>query len=101
MGFNIFVSDDVELPHRPVADYLEKIDPKLCVRYLEHVLVENKDETTEFHDRLSELYLRQTLAAKKRGDDSKIHVCVHVTVTNLCSLSSCPAGYVLEVPTVY
>ncbi|KAH6909213.1 rab guanyl-nucleotide exchange factor [Coprinopsis sp. MPI-PUGE-AT-0042] len=69
MGFNIFISDDVELPHRPVADYLESIEPKLCIRYLEHILVEKQDESSEFHDRLGELYLRQTLAAKKRGDD--------------------------------
>lgn len=71
MGFNIFISDDVELPHQPVADYLESIEPKLCIRYLEYVLVEKQDESTEFHDTLGELYLCQTLAAKKRGDDSK------------------------------
>ncbi|EAU85277.2 rab guanyl-nucleotide exchange factor [Coprinopsis cinerea okayama7 len=73
MAFNIFLSEDVELPYRPVADYLEKIDPKLCIRYLEHIIFEKEDQSSEFHDRLVELYLSQTLAAKRRGDGDLEH----------------------------
>ena len=65
------MSDDVELPHEPVADYLEKIDPLLCIKYLEYLLEEQKEDGAEFHDRLVGLYLSQTLAAKKRGDDGE------------------------------
>ncbi|RXW25536.1 hypothetical protein EST38_g333 [Candolleomyces aberdarensis] len=69
MAFKIFISDDVELPAQPVADYLEKVDPRLCIRYLEHLLEEKGENSTEFHDRLAALYLSQTLVAKKRGDE--------------------------------
>ncbi|TFK27815.1 hypothetical protein FA15DRAFT_666044 [Coprinopsis marcescibilis] len=69
MAFDIFISEDVDLPHRPVADYLEKIDPRLCIRYLEHLLYEKHEESSEFHDRLAGLYFSQTMSAKKRGDD--------------------------------
>ncbi|KAH6906957.1 hypothetical protein BKA70DRAFT_1223822 [Coprinopsis sp. MPI-PUGE-AT-0042] len=51
-----------------MSDYLENIEPMLCIHYLEYILVEKQDESTEFHDRLAELYLRQTLTAKKWGD---------------------------------
>ncbi|KAF5342379.1 hypothetical protein D9611_001421 [Ephemerocybe angulata] len=69
MAFQIFLSEDVELPAHPVADYLEKIDPRLCIRYLEHLLEEKEESASDFHDRLAGLYLSQTLAAKKRGDE--------------------------------
>ncbi|KAF7330251.1 Rab guanyl-nucleotide exchange factor [Mycena venus] len=54
MAFQIFTSEDVELPRPAVADYLESIDPL--------------PESTGFHDRLAELYLKMTLSAKKRND---------------------------------
>lgn len=66
----IFTSEDVELPRHKVADYLEKIDPTLCARYLEYLLEERQENSTDSHDRLAELYLKMTLAAKKRGDES-------------------------------
>ncbi|KAJ7510485.1 hypothetical protein B0H11DRAFT_1190833 [Mycena galericulata] len=68
MAFQIFTSEDVELPRSPVADYLESIDPLLCIRYLEFLIEERQEESTTFHDRLAELYLKMTLSAKKRND---------------------------------
>lgn len=53
-----------------MADYLEKIDSKLCVRYLEYIITERQEESTTFHDRLAELYLSMTVLAKKRNDES-------------------------------
>ncbi|KAF8969138.1 vacuolar sorting protein 39 domain 1-domain-containing protein [Flammula alnicola] len=69
MAFQIFTSEDVELPRKAVADYLEHIDPSLCSRYLEYLISERQEETPAFHDRLAELYLSMTLAAKRRGDE--------------------------------
>ncbi|KAF8207076.1 hypothetical protein K438DRAFT_1713917 [Mycena galopus ATCC 62051] len=68
MAFQIFTSEDVELPRPAVADYLESINPLLCIRYLEFLIEERREESPSFHDRLAELYLKMTLAAKKRND---------------------------------
>jgi len=67
----IFTSEDVELPRQAVADYLESIDPRICSRYLEHLIEERKEEAPVFHDRLAELYLYMIRSAKKRGDESE------------------------------
>ncbi|EEB96226.1 hypothetical protein MPER_04672 [Moniliophthora perniciosa FA553] len=69
MAFEIFKSEDVELPRQAVADYLENINPSLCARYLEYLIEEKEEVSTAFHDRLAELYAKMTLAAKKRGDE--------------------------------
>ncbi|KAJ7052608.1 hypothetical protein C8F01DRAFT_1170573 [Mycena amicta] len=68
MAFQIFTSEDVELPRPAVADYLESIDPSLCVRYIEFLIEDRREQSTVFHDRLAELYLKMTLAAKKRNE---------------------------------
>ena len=70
---NFIISEDVVLPAQPVADYLEKIDPRLCVRYPEYLLEEKEEKSAEFHDRLAALYLSQTLVAKKRGDEGQLN----------------------------
>lgn len=53
-----------------MADYLEGISPGLCARYLEFLIAEREEESAQVHDRLAELYLSMTIAAKKRGDQS-------------------------------
>lgn len=70
IGFEIFTSEEVELPRQLVADFLETIDPKICARFLEYLINEKGDESAFFHNRLAELYLKMTLAAKKRGDSA-------------------------------
>ncbi|PPR05963.1 hypothetical protein CVT24_004627 [Panaeolus cyanescens] len=69
MAFQIFTSEDVELPKKAVADYLEGLDPKLCAKYLEYQLQERQEETPAYHDRLAELYLSMTLSSKKKNDE--------------------------------
>ncbi|EIW83909.1 rab guanyl-nucleotide exchange factor [Coniophora puteana RWD-64-598 SS2] len=68
-AFEIFTSDDVELPFEVVTDYLEKIDPRLAARYIEYVIDEKSEEGSHFHNRLAELYLTITVAARKRKDE--------------------------------
>ncbi|KAJ7671538.1 hypothetical protein DFH06DRAFT_118208 [Mycena polygramma] len=68
IAFQIFTSEDVELPRPAVADYLESIDPLLCIRYHEFLIEERGEESHAFHERLAELYLKMTLSAKKRND---------------------------------
>ncbi|KAG2140140.1 hypothetical protein DEU56DRAFT_798886 [Suillus clintonianus] len=71
MAFEIFTSDDVELPRTQVTDYLEKIDPTISARYIEYLIDEKGEESPTFHERLAELYLNMTLSARKRGDEVK------------------------------
>lgn len=70
MAFEIFTSDDVELPRTQVTDYLENIDPSISTRYIEYLIDEKGEESAVFHDRLAELYLNMTLSARKRGDEA-------------------------------
>ncbi|KJA16870.1 hypothetical protein HYPSUDRAFT_46906 [Hypholoma sublateritium FD-334 SS-4] len=70
MAFEIFTSEDVELPRKAVADYLEDINPNLSARYLEFLISERQEETPAFHDRLAELYLSTTISAKRRGEEA-------------------------------
>ncbi|KIK46552.1 hypothetical protein CY34DRAFT_9566 [Suillus luteus UH-Slu-Lm8-n1] len=71
MAFEIFTSDDVELPRTQVTDHLEKIDPAISTRYIEYLIDEKGEESPAFHDRLAEVYLNMTLSARKRGDEAK------------------------------
>ncbi|KAF9532490.1 hypothetical protein CPB83DRAFT_846876 [Crepidotus variabilis] len=70
MAFQIFTSEDVELPRKSVADYLQGIDPKVCAKFLEFIIHEKQEELPEYHDRLAELYLNMTLSAKKHDDSN-------------------------------
>ncbi|KAG8887443.1 Vacuolar morphogenesis protein 6 [Tulasnella sp. 332] len=67
-GLKIFTSEDFELPRTDVANFLTGKDPNLCARYIEHLLEEIHETDTTFHNRLAEIYLELTVAAKKRGD---------------------------------
>ena len=74
----IFTSEDVELPRQAVADFLDSIDRQICARYLEFLIDERKETDPGYHDRLAELYLTMTLAAKKKGNDrNAIHTMSH------------------------
>ncbi|KAF8604609.1 hypothetical protein BDV93DRAFT_537690 [Ceratobasidium sp. AG-I] len=65
MAFDIFTAEEVELPRGAVADYLESIDPALCIKFIEYLFGERQEESKVFGDRLAELYLRSTVKYKK------------------------------------
>ncbi|RPD61108.1 hypothetical protein L226DRAFT_534756 [Lentinus tigrinus ALCF2SS1-7] len=69
IAFEIFTSEEAELPKDPVADFLERLDPAICARYIEFLIAERGETSQHFHDRLAELYLHMTINAKRRGDD--------------------------------
>ncbi|KAI0635691.1 hypothetical protein C8Q77DRAFT_1277165 [Trametes polyzona] len=69
IAFEIFTSEEAELPKEPVADFLERLDPAICARFIEYLISERGETSQAFHDRLAELYLRMTVSAKKRGDN--------------------------------
>lgn len=97
----IFTSEEVELPRSAVADYLEEIDPSICARYLVFLIEERAEVSHQFHDRLAELYLAMTLAAKKRGDESAF---ISSWIYSSCSRNSqsrIAKKLVLRTPTIY
>jgi len=69
--YQIFTSDDVELPRSAVTDYLEKFDPQMATRYLEYLIEEKEEQSAGFHDRLAELYLGISMTAKRKGEEGE------------------------------
>ncbi|KAL4876646.1 vacuolar sorting protein 39 domain 1-domain-containing protein [Aspergillus karnatakaensis] len=60
LGMEIFLADTENaetLPREKVLEFLQGIDVKLAVRYLEHVIGELNDMTPDLHQRLVILYL--------------------------------------------
>lgn len=60
LGMEIFLADTENaetLPRDRVMDFLLRIDPKLAIRYLEHVIFELNDMTPDLHQKLLILYL--------------------------------------------
>ncbi|KAF8634148.1 hypothetical protein AX15_001050 [Amanita polypyramis BW_CC] len=70
MAFEIFTSEEVELPRQAVANYLDSINTKICARYLEHIIMEWHEEIPDYHDRLAVIYLDMTLDAKRDNDEN-------------------------------
>jgi len=59
-GMEVFLADTENaetLPRNKVLRFLENIDRRLAVKYLEHIIQELNDSTPEFHQRLISLYL--------------------------------------------
>ncbi|EON67748.1 hypothetical protein W97_07002 [Coniosporium apollinis CBS 100218] len=62
LGMEVFLADTENaetLPRDKVLHFLEQIDPKLAVRYLEHIINELNDQKSEYHQRLIDMYLER------------------------------------------
>ncbi|CAI7618784.1 unnamed protein product [Penicillium manginii] len=73
LGMEIFLAEteNAETLSRPrVLSFLEGIDAKLAIRYLEHVIQEWNDLTPDLHQRLVVLYLDQITAHKDSDADT-------------------------------
>ncbi|KAL4940142.1 hypothetical protein BDV06DRAFT_25381 [Aspergillus oleicola] len=69
LGMEIFLADTENaetLPRQKVLGFLQALDAKLAVRYLEHVIEELNDLTPDLHQRLVVLYLDRL--QKHKGD---------------------------------
>lgn len=63
----IFLTDTENaesLPRGKVLEYLQRLDRKLAIRYLEHLINNMRDMTPEFHGRLVSLYLEHIQRTK-------------------------------------
>lgn len=72
LGMEIFLADSENaetLPRSAVLDFLQNVNPKLAVKYLEHIIDELNDATPMFHQRLIDTYLaglKSTVAAESQ-----------------------------------
>jgi hypothetical protein len=72
MKWQIFTADEPEvesLPRAEVTQYLEQTNKEACVGYLEHIIGDLKEEGSEYHDRLAQIYLEKARESQGRGGD--------------------------------
>jgi tetratricopeptide (TPR) repeat protein len=74
LGMDIFLADTENaetLPRQRVLEFLEKLDLKLAVKYLEHVIEELNDLTPDFHQKLVDLFLERLRSGDFEDDEEK------------------------------
>ena len=74
LGMEVFLADTENAetqPRHKVVSFLEQIDAKLAVKYLEHVIEELNDLTPDFHQKLVDLFLARLRAQEFADDDEK------------------------------
>ena len=74
LGMEIFLADTENaetLPRLQVLNFLQGIDQKLAVKYLEHIIEELNDTTPDFHQRLIDDYLAGLKSPDPAGDVKK------------------------------
>ena len=60
LGMEVFLADTENaetLPRAVLLNFLQHIDKKLAVKYLEHIIQELNDTTSDFHQRLVDVYI--------------------------------------------
>lgn len=66
----VFTEDTAQAeayPRAEVCEYLERIDVKLAVQYVEHIIDELKDDSPEFHNWLIRGYLDMMIEEKSQN----------------------------------
>ena len=74
VGMEVFLADTENaetLPRDRVIRFLQNIDSRLAVRYLEHIIHELNDSTPEFHQRLISLYLDRLKSGNFKHDEEQ------------------------------
>lgn len=72
LGMEIFLADTENaetLPRDKVVTFLEGIEVKLSVKYLEHIINELDDRTPDFHNRLVNAYIQELQNNKDRDSE--------------------------------
>lgn len=75
LGMEVFLADTQnaeELPRDRVLEFLQKIDTRLAVRYLEHIIEELNDLNVDFHQRLVDLLLERLKSGGFDNDEEKM-----------------------------
>ncbi|KAF9698218.1 hypothetical protein EKO04_003649 [Ascochyta lentis] len=74
LGMDVFLADTENaetLPRQRVLEFLEKLDLKLAVKYLEHIIEELNDLTPDFHQKLVDLFLERLRSGEFEDDEEK------------------------------
>ncbi|KAL9124441.1 MAG: hypothetical protein Q9217_006228, partial [Psora testacea] len=74
LGMEVFLADTGNaetLPRPIVLDFLEGLDCKLAIRYLEHIIYELNDTTPSFHQRLADVYIEGLKVNDFPNDDAR------------------------------
>ena len=74
LGMEIFLADTENaemLPRQAVLDFLQGINIRLAVRYLEHIVHELNDTTPSFHQRLVNVYMEGLKADDFPDDEAR------------------------------
>jgi tetratricopeptide (TPR) repeat protein len=74
MGMDVFLADTENaetLPREKVLDFLQGIDLKLAVRYLEHIVEELNETNPDFHQRLVDLLLERLRSGEFESEEEK------------------------------
>lgn len=74
LGMEIFLADTENaesLPRQQVLDFLEQIDLKLAVKYLEHIIEELNELAPDFHQRLIDLFLERLKAGHDQFENDE------------------------------
>lgn len=67
LGMQVFLADTENaetLPRDRITEFLTGTDERLAITYLEHVTADLGDKTTDFHDRLIKLYVKNLRNSK-------------------------------------
>lgn len=75
LGMDVFLADTENaetLPRHRVLAFLEKLDLKLAVKYLEHIIEELNDLTPDFHQKLVDLFLERLRTGEFEDDEEKV-----------------------------
>jgi tetratricopeptide (TPR) repeat protein len=74
LGMDVFLADTENaetLPREKVLDFLQQIDLKLAVKYLEHIVEELNETNPDFHQRLVDLLLERLRSGDFEDDEEK------------------------------
>lgn len=74
LGMEVFLADTENaetLPRNRVVDFLQQIDHKLAVQYLEHIVEELNDLTPDFHQQLVDLFLERLRSGDFENEEQK------------------------------
>lgn len=74
LTMEVFIADSENaetLPRGRVLQFLERIDNKLAVHYLEHIIQELNDTTPDFHERLVNIYIERLKSDQFENDDER------------------------------
>ena len=75
LGMDVFLADTENaetLPRQRVLEFLEGLDLKLAVKYLEHIIEELNDLTPDFHQKLVDLFLERLRTGTFDDEDEKV-----------------------------